>query len=513
MQRIDEVPWHRLHHAYGTCEQFPEVLRWLNSPDARDRSRARNWLEELLYHQGTHYPANEFAVPFLLQTAASPTLPERGRLFAFLNRFLAEGRPPLSPRQRSELNRRLQKQLRYDFGEGSGRWRESRRRAVAAAWGCRDLLVLLLQQGVEPAARCWAAYLLAGLARTGRRDGGGWTEERPAPWFTPEAALDILRLFRERATADPSPAVRVSAALGIGFLRDEPGAAGALVELYSQAEDKAVRLAAAAGRHVAETSVPRDVTACVVAGIVEGRLAGLGLCCVISEGQDSPLAAAYANLGLGLESIGDTGPDSRSLPSRKPFWCVPFPPLLHWLSASLDERLPLAELIEQSLKGARAVGRTRAVRLLGRVKLPLPEIAPLLSRLMKQDDPVVGMAAAIASRRRNRKAPVAPLVEAFRAPLRSSRAALRRRAVKGLLSLACAKKGGPIPTALPWVVEAAEGETDREVQKLMCQLFERAAIEDATNSDAHLRAGRIAARWLADPRAPAPCPRCPRRYV
>jgi hypothetical protein len=272
VQRIDEVPWHRLHHAYGTCEQFPAVLHWLASADAKDRSRARNWLEELLFHQGTHYPANEFAVPFLLEVAAQPSLPDRERYFAFLNRFLTVGQPPLSPGQRAKRNRRLQKQLQYSFGEGSDQWRAYRRRSVAAAWDCRDLVASVLQHDPAPAARCWAAYLLADLAITGRRDGGGWTEEKPTAWFTPAAAEDILRLFHDRAVADPDPAVRVSAILGIGFLRDEPDVLPALLAVYSQPKDEAVRLAAAAARHVVETAVPKEVTACVVDGIIKDVL-------------------------------------------------------------------------------------------------------------------------------------------------------------------------------------------------------------------------------------------------
>src|SRR5262245_38647018 len=97
MPRIEEVPWHQLHHAYGTCELFPKVLESLASADAKDRSWALNWLEELMYHQGTHYASNEYAVPFLLQTAAMPMLPDRAAFLAFLNRFLARGHPPLSP--------------------------------------------------------------------------------------------------------------------------------------------------------------------------------------------------------------------------------------------------------------------------------------------------------------------------------------------------------------------------------------------------------------------------------
>src|SRR5262249_14515384 len=153
-----------------------------------------------------------------------------------------------------------------------------------------------------------------------------------------------------------------------------------------------------------------------------------------------------------------------------------------WLNASLDERLPLAELVEQSLPTATARQRMRSVRFLGSVKLPQPEVARTLKRLLSHSDSVVRMAAAVALRRQNRKAPVAPFVEVFRAPLQSRNARLRRLAVQGLLSLATSRNGGPIPVALPWVVATAEHETDRTVQKLICKLFERAAIEDKTPS-------------------------------
>jgi HEAT repeat protein len=493
--RIEEIPWHTLHHAYGTCDQLPDVIRWLASDDPKDRSRARNWLEELLFHQGTHYPANEFAVPFLLQVAANPVLPERDRYFEFLNRFLVNGKPPLSPGQRARLNHKLQKQLRYGFGDGAEHWRVYRRRSVAAAWGCRDLLAGVLQNDPVPAARCWAAFVLADLAKTGRRDGGGWTEEKPTPWYTPAAAAEILTLLRERAVTDSSPAVRVSAAFGIGFLRDEAGAPEALVGLFSQT-DEAVRLAAAAARHVAEPSVPEDVTACVVNGIVKNLLPGQRSGCVAAYDPDNALATAYANLGLPLCEV-DSG--ASPLPPAKLFAHVPFPRLPAWLNASLDERLPLAALVEKSLEDATPSQRARAVRFLGSVKLPQPEIAGMLKPLMSHADPVVRMAAAVALRRRNRKAPVAPVVEVFREPLQSPDAKLRRMAVEGLLSMWTPGSGGPIPTALPWVAEAAERETDRAVQKLICKLFERSVIEDETPSEAYQHAQRVAAEWLDDP--------------
>src|SRR5262249_12792931 len=154
-------------------------------------------------------------------------------------------------------------------------------------------------------------------------------------------------------------AVRVSAAFGIGFLREEPDAARTLREIYSQTGDQPVRVAAAAARHVAETSVPKEVTACVVDGILRNLLPALRTACSSYPGLGGSLVAAYANLGLAL-GAGATG--SANDPLRQPFACIPFPKLPAWLNASLTDGLPLAELVEQSLERATPAQQTRALR-------------------------------------------------------------------------------------------------------------------------------------------------------
>src|SRR5262249_7016716 len=152
-----------------------------------------------------------------------------------------------------------------------------------------------------------------------------------------------------RAVTDPHLAVRVSAVFGIGFLREEPDAARALREIYSQTGDHPVRVAAAAARHVAETHVPKEATACVVDGIVRNLLPGLRTACWSYPGMGGSLVAAYANLGLAL-SDGVTG--SANDPRSTLFACIPFPKLPAWLNASLTDKLPLAELVEPALERA-----------------------------------------------------------------------------------------------------------------------------------------------------------------
>ena len=470
MNRIEDIAWNQLHHAYGTCEEFPHVIEALGSTAPEARRWARNWLEELLFHQGTHYPANEFAVPFLFQAAANPLLPERGKLFSFLTRFLAERIAPPSPQQCRAWKERFQR--KYGMNFGGEHWRNVKRQSLAAAWHNRDFLVNMATGDPEVAGRCWAVFLLADLGLTGRHYGGSYGEQRPCDWFSPDELGEVLSLFQERAVADPSQAVRVCAIFGIGFLRDDPQAALLLRALDVPANDSVMRLAAGAARHVTEMSVPHEVTARVVEGIVKNLLTGMGTACIY-DGSESVLIAAYGKLGLELEP--GRGPSAAA-----PFAFVPFPKLTAWLNAAVDENLPLTELVERSLDHASNTEECRAVALLGRLKPPNAQVDRYLRKLLGHRDPVIRMTAAVALGRKKgtHRIPIKALISAFRAPLRSRHASLRLRAVRNLCRLWRPKPKGPIPLAMPMVLKAAQKETDLRIRHAICQFLDRAAIED-----------------------------------
>ncbi len=496
MPDFDDISWNEVQHAYGTCEEFPVVMRALASPEANLRSWARNWLSELLFHQETHYPANEFAVPFLLEAAADPTLPERERHLAFLNRFLVQSSIPLTQMQREKRNRKLQKRLSYEFGDGVAHWRDYYRRSMRSVWHSRELLLAILVGDEQPAARCWAAYQLANLFQHGRHAGGGWIDEKPTTWFVPEEALSLLDVLRAQAEQDPDPAVRVACVFGIGFLRDEPTAALLLTEIYARSSDSSVRVAAAAALHVTEPQVPKAATALVVQGIIKNALPGLSGCHKEPFDPDHPLAVAYANLGMPLGEA-DAAPHTRR--RRPKFHAVPFPSLSKWLNASLQSSLPLVELVEEYLPSASILGRSRAVRFLGELTSESARIDALLEQLLHGNEMATSMAAAIALRQRHCKVSHEEVVAAFVAPLRSDDARLRRLAVKGLRSMWTPGAKGPIPKALPLVVDAAKRETDPENKRQMCEFFERAAIEAGSMVEFHAQAQSLAIDWLADP--------------
>ncbi|MFD0971687.1 hypothetical protein [Plantactinospora endophytica] len=90
IERLDEVDWSGLTHAYGAADDVPELIRGLLSPDAGQREEIRHELYSCIAHQGTRYPASARAVPFLLALVADPATPDRGDLVDFLE-FVATG--------------------------------------------------------------------------------------------------------------------------------------------------------------------------------------------------------------------------------------------------------------------------------------------------------------------------------------------------------------------------------------------------------------------------------------
>lgn len=63
LDQLDEVPWEKLTHAYGSASDVPAMLRALaeGDPDALSELFGNIW------HQGTVYEATAFAVPFLIE--------------------------------------------------------------------------------------------------------------------------------------------------------------------------------------------------------------------------------------------------------------------------------------------------------------------------------------------------------------------------------------------------------------------------------------------------------------
>ncbi|MCO8275862.1 HEAT repeat domain-containing protein [Actinoplanes sp. TRM 88003] len=83
-EKLDDVPWSDLRHAYGPADDVPGQLRALRSDDADVRKKSLWNLFGNIFHQGTRYEASAHAVPFLLELVAEPSTPSRESLIELL---------------------------------------------------------------------------------------------------------------------------------------------------------------------------------------------------------------------------------------------------------------------------------------------------------------------------------------------------------------------------------------------------------------------------------------------
>ncbi len=67
LEKLDQVQWHTLKHAYGSAADVPDLLRLLASPDPEVRQKVLWTLYSNIYHQGTVYEATAYAVPFIVE--------------------------------------------------------------------------------------------------------------------------------------------------------------------------------------------------------------------------------------------------------------------------------------------------------------------------------------------------------------------------------------------------------------------------------------------------------------
>ena len=84
LDRLDDIPWFELTHAYGSAVDVPEQIRALASTNAKQREEALWELYGNIFHQGTRYEAAPYAIPFLYELIEDPTTPDKPQLVFFL---------------------------------------------------------------------------------------------------------------------------------------------------------------------------------------------------------------------------------------------------------------------------------------------------------------------------------------------------------------------------------------------------------------------------------------------
>ncbi|HEX5999642.1 MAG TPA: hypothetical protein VFZ16_09630 [Hyphomicrobiaceae bacterium] len=218
LEGLDQVPWRQLHHAFGTAEDVPALIRALASTEESERSSAFYELHGNLWHQGTIYEATPHAVPFLIDLATAQEIPGRSELLSYLG-MLAGGSSytdvhrGIAKPQNAAFRRQLQRELA---------WVAQTRRAVKAG----EALYSACLKAAEHATCCAAAYVLS-----------RFPEHADAYW------APIVRCYE---TAGTDTAVRC----GIAILTQEFSVQGGsdtqwLLQMFDSEDHLAVRIALA----------------------------------------------------------------------------------------------------------------------------------------------------------------------------------------------------------------------------------------------------------------------------
>jgi HEAT repeat protein len=423
LENIDRVNWAELKHAYGTCENFPNVVRRLAHPDRAVRLGALSYISENLFHQGTHYDVNEFALPFLLEVAAAPQAPDWVPLFRLLQAMLGSEAIPKSPRQRKEYNAYLRRAYPWMFDQrgrkkkdsDSGHWEALFAKSSAAAWKCRKLLVAVIRSDQAAGVRSEAVRLLAEMARS----------SLGKPWVRSNEAAKLVAVFRRQAGADPDLPVRASCALALGLLRDESTAASAVAAVFAKAKAIPVRTACAAAWSLMPSAVPAEASRLLLEGILHEVLRPAD-----SEETPSPLAYRYAELGLPLGGRSEAPLPPAAL-------AVPFPELTLWLDASVREPAGLAKAAAELFAAAGPPRKLRLIALLGRLHLPVPALDEFLRSITsnRRESSAIRVRAAAALQERKAGLPPKRFEALVRSGLRSADPDVRRSVVDAVADI------------------------------------------------------------------------------
>ncbi|MGY8769746.1 MAG: HEAT repeat domain-containing protein [Pirellulales bacterium] len=102
LDKLDEIDWHQLTHAYGPADDVPDLLRALLSQDKKKREETSYELFSNIWHQGTVYEATIYAVPFLIELLSDPSTPDKTDI-AVLIACIVDGRGYLEVHARPEL--------------------------------------------------------------------------------------------------------------------------------------------------------------------------------------------------------------------------------------------------------------------------------------------------------------------------------------------------------------------------------------------------------------------------
>lgn len=84
LEKIDDIDWANLKHAYGSATDVPNDIRNLTSLDGKIRDKALYNLYGNIFHQGTRYEATPYAIPFLYELIENEYVKDKHGIISLL---------------------------------------------------------------------------------------------------------------------------------------------------------------------------------------------------------------------------------------------------------------------------------------------------------------------------------------------------------------------------------------------------------------------------------------------
>jgi HEAT repeat protein len=215
LERLGDVDWRGLVHAYGDASRLPDTLRRAASDDSQEAEDSIFDLFGTIYHQGSVYSSTAPAVPFLYELVADAGVHHRPKLLELLS-VIAGVVWDLEGHSEEEYDE-------PDLATVRG-WAENARAAVEDGV---PTLISLLDDG-DPAVRAAAAFVIADF---------------------PQHETDLASVLQEKAPRERDPGAAASIVLAVGDMtcdRDAPPVDW-LTEWFVVSEAPDVRAAAGAG--------------------------------------------------------------------------------------------------------------------------------------------------------------------------------------------------------------------------------------------------------------------------
>jgi len=221
LDRLDEIPWKTLNHAYGSAADVPKLLRALAGAGQRQED-ALYELHGNIWHQGTVYEASSYAVPFLIELAAEPSLTRRDEILGLIG-ALANGNSYLEVH--TEPDTKTGEFFRRDsnFENRLEREQENVRRTRLAVFEGLDVVCRLLEDP-SPMVRAGAAYVMSRF---------------------PEHVLRLGPLLRQAAENEPDPLAHAGMRWCLGAIGDNSPESLVLLDTALESADPRQTFAAA----------------------------------------------------------------------------------------------------------------------------------------------------------------------------------------------------------------------------------------------------------------------------